>query len=120
MRFDTDGGGYYEPPYNPSPSGQAITQGAPTYATPEPIQDAFYGLPVGPNNGLPVSRVGPTTSVAPRAALDPNMRSGSLFSGGFPTQANYRASRGVAYQRAFTVEMQDRLQRRRRKKFWEL
>jgi hypothetical protein len=123
MRFDIDGGGgfdgggYYELPYNPSPSGQAITQGAPTYADPAPIQDAFYGLPVGPS---PVSRVGPTVSVAPRAALDPNMRSGSLFSGGFPTQANYRAGRGVAFQRGFTVEMQDRLQRRRRKKFWEL
>jgi hypothetical protein len=62
-----------------------------------------------------VSRVGPTASDLPRAAMDPNVRAGSLFSGGFPTQANFRAGRGYMAQRAgFFAQIQERLRRRRR------
>jgi hypothetical protein len=119
MRFDIDGGGgfdgggYYELPYVAPPPAPAVPQSG-GFANPDPIQDAFYGLPVGPS----VSRVGPTVSVQPRAALDPNMRAGSLFSGGFPTQASFRVGRSPSFQRGFTVDIQERLQRRR-KKFWE-
>lgn len=78
--------------------------------------DRSTGLFLGPGQsyGSGVSRVGPTASGPLRGAVDPNVRAGSLFSGGLPTQANFRAARGYMAQRGFIARMQDALRRRKR------
>lgn len=121
IRIESDGNiGYYQMPQTrlpqiEAPHDQAYLSQAGLPQIEAPHDQAILGGPYEADTSI--SRVGPTVSVQPRANLDPNLRAGSLLSGGFPTRANYRAGKGAAIQRAFTVEMQERLRRRRRNRF---
>jgi len=130
--FEYDGGAQvsYESPY------------VPPYAAPEPdVSDGqYFGLPPDPRDygsyqappvnrgdeqyfGLPpletarVSRVGPTASARYFAAVDPNIRAGSLLAGGLRGQSAFRPQRGSIFQRGFTVTLQEALRRRKRNRF---
>ena len=60
-----------------------------------------------------VSRVGPSVSVQPYAALTPGIPAGSLFSGrAYGRSPAYRGA--VPYQRSFSVALQEKLRRRKR------
>lgn len=99
---------FYELPYNPNTNATLTVNRELT-----PHDEQFFGLPVGP---VGVSRVGPTASAIPRAAMNPNVRAGFLFSGRLPTQANFRAGRGYMAQRGGVLaRMQEAMRRRRRK-----
>ena len=102
---------YSSPPYiPPSPYGTGLDTGA-QYG--QGGDGQYFSDPYVDHQGNTrgVSGVGPSRSLQPLAAFTPGVPAGSLFGlrgGG----SQYRGR--VPYQRAFSVDLQDRLRRRRR------
>jgi|SRR4030095_2880767 len=113
-----DSGDYFGLPYTQSPvdlgggDGQYFSDPYVSPVTGNPVVGTGLHLAPGQSYAPGVSRTGPAASVQPMARFIPGVPAGSLFGlrgGG----SQYRGR--VPYQRAFSVDLQDRLRRRRRR-----